>query len=336
VVFAPLWEVLSNQRKVAIKFFHRLKNIGLSADKRSIQEIVFSRQVDLSNGNYEPLVDVKNLKCWPSEPDWLQIKDGDQIKNDPEAWNLESVFCTYKVEDDVRMRCDGSDKDGFDVVILAIPPESLAGIGVELLDKCPKIRKMHAGTNAVPTQSVQIWRQSMGSTTSVNKGDDLIGTYAEPFNTIADMSHLTPREDWGAQSVTCEYYCGPMEKRFDAIAPKEGKKHQDAMTGVVAQAFAQWSKGPGLPQTPHIPQGKMASQFNHANFDPSELYVQTLPGTVDSRLDPGDSGLDNLYLAGDWTRTSINGGSAEAAFESGRRAADLIAQRYCAASKPKP
>jgi hypothetical protein len=126
-----------------------------------------------------------------------------------------------------------------------------------------------------------------------------------------------------------------MEKRFDAVRPKEGKTHQDAMNGVVAQTFRQWNKGPGLPQSPHVPPGPMASQFNRANFDPSELYVLTLPGTVGCRLDPGDSGLDNLYMAGDWTRTSINGGAAEAAFESGRRAAALIAQRYCGASKPK-
>ena len=122
VVFAPLFKVLQD-RKVTIKFFHRVQNIGLSDDKSRIKEIVFDRQVDLKKGSYVPLVEVKKLQCWPSEPDWSQIKDGDQIKNDPDAWNLESVFCTYKVQDNVRMRCDGSDKDGFDVVILAIPPE---------------------------------------------------------------------------------------------------------------------------------------------------------------------------------------------------------------------
>ena len=331
VVFAPLYEVLSSQRKVAIKFFHRVKNIRLSADKHSIKEILFSRQVDLKNGNYSPLRDVRNLKCWPSTPDWDQIKKGDQIKTD--AWNLESIYCDYSVED-VPMLCDGSD-DAFDVVVLAIPPESLAIMGMELLDKdnCPKILKMRDGTNSVPTQSVQLWRL-MRTGVPVNPGDQLIGACAEPFNTVADMSHLTPREDWGAQTVTCEYYCGPMEKRSDLV-PHKGQTHQQAMDAVVAQEFTQWNQTPGLPQSSHIPQGKMISQFNHANFDPSELYVQTLPGTVDSRLGPGDSGLDNLYFAGDWTRTSINGGSAEAAFESGRKAAALIEQKYCVASKPK-
>ena len=35
------------------------------------------------------------------------------------------------------------------------------------------------------------------------------------------------------------------------------------------------------------------------------------------------SGVANLFLAGDWVRTSINGGSVEAAFEAGQRAADV-------------
>ncbi|MEZ4235596.1 MAG: FAD-dependent oxidoreductase [Myxococcota bacterium] len=47
----------------------------------------------------------------------------------------------------------------------------------------------------------------------------------------------------------------------------------------------------------------------------------TLPGSLRHRLPPEDGTVDGLFLAGDWTRTSIDGGSVEAAVESGERAA---------------
>ena len=45
------------------------------------------------------------------------------------------------------------------------------------------------------------------------------------------------------------------------------------------------------------------------------------PGSLSYRLDPGDGGYANRYLAAVWTVTSIYGGGAETAFESGLRAA---------------
>ncbi len=60
------------------------------------------------------------------------------------------------------------------------------------------------------------------------------------------------------------------------------------------------------------------------NVGYSERYVQSFPGSIRYRLESGKSGFDNLFLAGDWTVTSINGGCAEAAFESGMRAACAI------------
>jgi hypothetical protein len=49
-----------------------------------------------------------------------------------------------------------------------------------------------------------------------------------------------------------------------------------------------------------------------------------LQGTSRHRLDPGDSGFRNLYLAGDWTRCVLNIGCVEAAAVSGMLAAEAI------------
>ena len=44
----------------------------------------------------------------------------------------------------------------------------------------------------------------------------------------------------------------------------------------------------------------LQSQYWRANIDPSERYVLSLAGSTKYRLKAGESGFDNLYLAGDW------------------------------------
>ncbi|HLL52880.1 MAG TPA: NAD(P)-binding protein, partial [Myxococcaceae bacterium] len=67
-----------------------------------------------------------------------------------------------------------------------------------------------------------------------------------------------------------------------------------------------------------------ANRFEYvsANTHPSELYVLAEPGQT--RLGPTDTGIKNLVIAGDWTRTFYNSGCAEAATLSGCEAAKAI------------
>jgi hypothetical protein len=69
---------------------------------------------------------------------------------------------------------------------------------------------------------------------------------------------------------------------------------------------------------------RLDEQFFKANIDPSDRYVLSLPGTLRYRLHPWDSGYDNLFLAGDWTRCGLNAGCVEAAVISGMLAAGAI------------
>ncbi|MGE4092965.1 MAG: NAD(P)-binding protein [Candidatus Binatia bacterium] len=85
VVFAPLYLVLK-QHGVRFRFFHRVKNLGLSADHRSIATVEMARQVDLvdESEEYQPLFDVRfgdqgMLPCWPAEPLYEQIRDGEKL-----------------------------------------------------------------------------------------------------------------------------------------------------------------------------------------------------------------------------------------------------------------
>ena len=68
----------------------------------------------------------------------------------------------------------------------------------------------------------------------------------------------------------------------------------------------------------------MKAQFFRANVDPSERYIYAAPGTLKYRLRSDQSGFDNLFLAGDWTRNGLNVGAMESAAMSGMQASRAI------------
>jgi uncharacterized protein with NAD-binding domain and iron-sulfur cluster len=71
-------------------------------------------------------------------------------------------------------------------------------------------------------------------------------------------------------------------------------------------------------------QDRLRGQYVRANLDPSDRYVQSLPGSGRHRLAPGHTGFDNLMVAGDWTACGLDAGCVEAATRSGVLAARAI------------
>ena len=69
------------------------------------------------------------------------------------------------------------------------------------------------------------------------------------------------------------------------------------------------------------------SQFWTANVDPSERYVQSLPGSDLVRIRADESGYGNLMVAGDWINTGLNAGCIEAAVMSGLQSANAVLGR---------
>ena len=72
VVFAPFYEVLK-RRGVRFEFFHRLRNVGSRRDARasrrtSQRSSSTCRRSVKGGGEYQPLVDVRGLPCWPARP----------------------------------------------------------------------------------------------------------------------------------------------------------------------------------------------------------------------------------------------------------------------------
>ncbi len=340
VIFAPIYEVLQ-RRGVSFRFFHRVDHLGLSEDGRRIDAVHLTRQAELAHGreDYEPLVRVKDLPCWPVAPLAAQLGH----LREPAA-ALESH--AGGPGESVELR-DGRD---FDAVVFGLSVGMVPLVAGDLMARQPRWRAMAEALGTVSTQSFQVWlREDQRALGWQGPERVTVSGYVEPFDTWASMGHLIDREDWplagrpGAIAYFCNALAGaPVTDRKEAAGqddevadravtflrrdlpvllpgtrdPRSGDFRWDLLCDGVAPG----DDGAAGPQA-------FATQYWRANTDPSDRYVQSLPGTGRYRLAPGDSGVDNLYLAGDWTDSGLNAGCVEAAARSGVQAAQAIAAR---------
>ena len=345
VVFAPFYEVLK-RRGVKFEFFHRVKRLHLSADRQSVERIGLGRQVTLSRGTYDPLITVRNLPCWPSEPLLDQITEAEALselmRRDPYQ-SLESAWTSWKDVAAVTLR-KGHD---FDLVILGISIAGLPAICQELIAARKEWRDMIAHVQTTRTQSAQLWLKPTLLRMGWELPSPVLGGYVEPLSTWADMSHLIPVEHWPAKHRPghIAYFCGPLEdSEPEPPFTDSGFPHAQA-TKVkhTAQQFLERDARYLWPRT--LPRGRASgfdwellvdsaggqgearfdAQFFRANIDPSERYVLSVPGSTRYRLTADGSGFENLYLAGDWLRTGLNSGCIESAVMSGMQASRAIA-----------
>jgi uncharacterized protein with NAD-binding domain and iron-sulfur cluster len=330
-VFTPFYEVLK-KRGVTFKFFHAVTELGLSADGELVQEITVVPQVAVPAGEYRPLVKVKELGCWPSEPLWDQLAGGEELKKREIDFERSAnpLGCAP-----VKLRL-GSD---FDQVVLGIPVGAIKrdGICAQISARHPRFAQMLANAATVRTQAFQLWlTQTPGKLGWPHPENSVAGTYAEPLDTWCDMTHLLARENWSpADGVAgLAYFCGVLDE-----LPGEGAAEATARVFQNMLTFLATLVGPLWPRAVSHRDGAMdfswladpgrfiagpgraASQYWRANTTGSEEYVLTPAGSVKHRLAAGASGIGNLVLAGDWTLNGIDGGCVEAAVTSGVQAA---------------
>jgi uncharacterized protein with NAD-binding domain and iron-sulfur cluster len=344
VVFAPLYEVL-RRRGVRFEFFHRVESLHLSADGRRVGRVRLTRQASLRDGRaeYEPLYDVGGLPCWPSEPRYEQLNEGAELA--ARAVNLETNYSDWAGAGEVELR-DGAE---FDDVVFGIPVGSVPHLCGELLAASGAWRAMVAGVPTVGTQALQLWLRPPREALGGGPPEPVIMTgYAQPLDTWSDMSQVLAREAWpeGGAPRTVLYFCGPL---FEPGPPPpfgdvDYPKRQAARAAATAATWLQSNAGPLWPKAtlpfdpaaldwsvlfdgraaPAEGEARLASQYVRANVDPAERYVRSPPGGARARLDPGGSGFDNLYLAGDWVRSFLNAGCVEGAVVGGLLASRAI------------
>jgi len=319
IVFAPLYQAL-RARGVRFAFFHRVNRLRLGADRTSIAAIELGLQARVSDGPnaYEPLVRARGLPCFPSEP------LADQLDGLPRC-NLESAWSPRDDEEPVTLLAGRE----FDDVVLATSVGILSAICNELVADAPHWRTMVDGLGTVATQALQVWmRPSECELGWPHPGSTVTG-YVAPFDTYASMSHTLAMEDWPTAGAprSVGYFCAVLPERDADPARADARAHENAREFLMRSGGHFWPAaldGAGCFRWELLAGDGRDAQFSRANVDPSDRYVQSLPGTVRWRLRADDSGYGNLFLAGDWIDTGLNAGCIEAATLGGLQAANAV------------
>lgn len=350
VVIAPLYLALK-QRGVKFRFFSRITALNIDPAAPRVASIDYVRQVALNDpaAEYQPLIEVpipgwpadRPLEGWPAEPLWEQLADGAAIR--ASGRNLESEHVDAPGAGNVASQLKlGED---FDKVVLGISVGGLKQVCASFPARLPQSNwgPMFGALTLTRTCAMQLWlTRTAEDLGGEGFGRTLTGA-AQPYSSWSDMSHLLARERWeGADRPRAIlYFCG----QIPGDGPPGGANDQaykQALAWLKANTPTYWPRatapcGTGgldmrLLYDPEPGAGgdAMSRQYVRANCAPSDLYVQSPKNSVYTRMDAHESGLDNLFLAGDWTRNGINSGCAESAARSGWRCAQALA------GKPAP
>jgi uncharacterized protein with NAD-binding domain and iron-sulfur cluster len=325
VVFAPFHDVL-RRRGVRFRFFHRLTDVRLGrAGGPHVAGLEFDVQARLRPGRreYEPLVEVRDLRCWPSAPRWEQLAGGARLRR--ERRDFESHWDRRRAGR-LSLRV-GRD---FDLVVLGIGLGEVPFACRELVAGDPRWQAMVDHVKTVPTQALQLWLRPSMPSLGWSSGPVTLSGFAPPFDTWADMGHLLPLEDWESPPGALAYFCGVLRDappRADDLT-HPARRHAEVSTHVseflARQLGHVWPDA--VDRQGRFRKNLIVDRFWRANVNPSDRYTLSLPGTARYRLSPLDPTYDNLTICGDWTDTGLSG-CVEAAVMSGRLAAHALTRQ---------
>lgn len=276
--------------------------------------------MDLAVGcsDYSPLIDVDGLPAWPAAPlsEQLATDPGDAL----ETHSWEGSGRPVRLE---------AGKD-FDVAVLAVSLGMVPHVAEDLIRSEPRWRDMVQNVATVATRAAQLWFRSTEAELGWEGpvGVTLAG-FGDTFDTWASMSHLVEREQWDDEPPrSLAYLCGALRK-----GDGESEVSNSLVEFLERRARVLWPSTGGddgfrwellWDDKQSTGPERLEAQYVRANLDPSDRYVQSLPGTGRYRIPPGDTGFDNLAIAGDWTATGLDAGCIEAAVRSGVMAAEHI------------
>jgi uncharacterized protein with NAD-binding domain and iron-sulfur cluster len=341
LVFAPLYQLL-RERGVQFEFFHRVDSLGLSADARTIETIGIGVQAKTVAGDpYSPLIWIPDgtdggLASWPSHPKYELLDNGCAIK----GYDLESAWTDWHDVDRKTLQI-GND---FHVVVLGIPIGALGGICCGLADCLPAWREMLASVRTTPTMALQLWTTVPADQLGWKGGDEtILSGFAKPLDSWGDLTLMLPVESWpGDGPAGLGYFVGTLPEQGSQPPPGPDPEFPKRELERARTLALDWM-GTSLPilwpgiadagglrwQLLFDPKNRrgedrFAAQYLRVNINPSDRYVLSVNGSVTKRMASDESGVDNLYLAGDWVRTGINAGCVEASVMAGRAAAGAI------------
>lgn len=231
-MIAPLYELLK-KRGVNFHFFHKIEGLHVGPDPANpngkiITSVDIGVQATLKNAaqgaQYEPLVPVKDLPCWPPAPLYDQLVQGKQLAAgapDGHPYDLESWWTPWQPVEKLTLTA-GDGANGYDELVFAISIGAVPHLCSELIAANPAWDKMVKGIPAVLTQTMQIWLQQDSVTLGWDipyTGNDtaVSGTFMVPINGMVDFHHLIPMENWPADNTPkgLWYFSGVMDEYGD-------------------------------------------------------------------------------------------------------------------------
>ncbi|HEY0135294.1 MAG TPA: NAD(P)-binding protein [Nannocystis sp.] len=328
VVFAPLYQLL-RRRGVRFRFFHKVKELRVEDDR--ICAIRIGRQVELDPGvgDYEPLINVKGLLCWPSRPLYAQIVLGDSPMI--QALDFESAESPEIEEFTLRRGAD------FDDVILGIPAPALPKICAQLVDKYPAWQQALAHADSVAVQGAQLWlsptwAQLAGHATPIHAGT-LPGSQLPRW---ANRSPNVRLEQWPRELMPAAVCAldGPLpDPAPGQPGPGREQLRETVWTWLKSHPRRLWPEA-SLSATRELNwellidtngrtgDHRLAAQHCWLATAATDRATLTLPGHTRHRLRAADSGVKNLLLAGDWLADCL--GVAESAVLTGFQASRAL------------
>lgn len=220
--------------------------------------------------------------------------------------------------------------EDFDDAVLAVSLGALPQLAGELIETRSEWREMVRRVRTVATHAVQTWLSVTEDELGWPHHGATVSGWRPPFDTYASMTHLLQAEDWpadGPRSVA--YFCAALpETRGDDPATRRAATRAAARELLADCIGELW---PGAVDDDgfrwELLHGGFDAQYFSTNDDPSDRYVQSLPGTGTARLRADESGCAHLVLAGDWINSGLNAGCIEAAVISGHEAANAVLGR---------
>ena len=332
-VFVPFYQVLK-RRGVKFQFFHAVTDITADHSTREVTSVTVVPQVPLAVDEYDPLILVRGLPCFPTEPLWYQLENGSELQ----AKNINFEYSLNPLELGPVTLQQGVD---FDHVVLGISIAGLPAICADIIKNNQSWQDMTNNVKTVMTQAFQLWVN-----TDLNTGlgwkykPNAMGvTYIEPLSTLWSEDQMIQRENWPSEYdlQTVSYWCGVIQDE-----PGDTQEIVTARAKAGALEFLRthiqhlWPNGTQGPTSPILDwnilvdpnrcegEERFDSQYWRGNFQPSERYVLSVAKSTKFRLRANESGYSNLFLAGDWVHTGFDAGCIESATMSGMQASRAI------------
>ena len=318
---------------VNFKFFHKVKDLTLDKNNpRLVEEIRITKQVNVINSEYDPLIDVKGLPSWPSSPKYEAIVKEQADLMQENNIDLESFWTRWSNVYEERFNeplPEVTLKRGqdFDIVVYGIPVATLPHLCPELLQMSPALKAAYTFVGRTTSIQLQLWINEDWS--KIKEGPYNMYTALNRQNDefmFADCNYVK-LEDWesmgvntsGSQFVTFMTNieeCPPSNntqfpfeqqakaEKFVISKIENAESFEKFWPGAFNEGQFDWN----ILTDPENRVGKerFDAQYLRVNINPSDRLIQFHSGTSKYRITTDGAGFDNIYFTGDWIQNGYN------------------------------